>query len=146
MAAKDTSHFFFKDIDLSHLCFHSTRVTVVTRMARRGVPIQQAMAFVGHASTLIHKIHSLTCSSLPVAGRRSLELSRLGRLMQLWALGPAEIVVRQRSLSADRTQVSSFSRSSCTGRRIRAVAETDACDLDAFEHPCADAESPGCLG
>jgi len=50
-------HDFFRELDLGHLCFHCTRVTVVTRMARAGVPIQQAMAFVGHASTTIHKIY-----------------------------------------------------------------------------------------
>lgn len=56
MAAKEW-HFFFKEIELPHLCFHCTRVTVVTRMARAGVPVQQAMAYVGHANTLIHKIY-----------------------------------------------------------------------------------------
>jgi len=40
-----------------HLCFHCTRVTVVTRLARAGVPQQQAMAFVHHADELIHKIY-----------------------------------------------------------------------------------------
>jgi integrase len=56
MAAKEW-HNFFREVNLPHLCFHCTRVTVVTRMARAGVPIQQAMAFVGHASTTIHKIY-----------------------------------------------------------------------------------------
>ena len=56
MAAKEW-HFFFKEIGLPHLSFHCTRVTVITRMARAGVPIQQAMAFVGHASEAIHKIY-----------------------------------------------------------------------------------------
>ena len=56
MAAKEW-HFFLEDIKLPHLCFHCTRVTVVTRMARSGVPMAQAMAYVGHASTLIHKIY-----------------------------------------------------------------------------------------
>jgi len=56
MAAKDW-HFFFQGTCLPHLCFHCTRVTVVTRMARAGVPIQQAMAFVGHASEVIHKVY-----------------------------------------------------------------------------------------
>jgi integrase len=50
-------HDFFKRVGLSHLCFHCTRVTVVTRMARAGVPIQQAMAYVGHANELIHSIY-----------------------------------------------------------------------------------------
>ena len=35
-------------------CFHSTRVTVVTRMARANVSISKAKSYVGHASTLIH--------------------------------------------------------------------------------------------
>lgn len=56
MAAKEW-HFFFQEIGLPHLCFHCTRVTVVTRMARAGIPIQQAMAYVGHASEIIHKVY-----------------------------------------------------------------------------------------
>lgn len=57
MAAKEW-HFFFKDtVKLPHLCFHCTRVTVVTKMARAGVPIQKAMAYVGHASEVIHKVY-----------------------------------------------------------------------------------------
>jgi integrase len=35
-------------------CFHSTRVTVITRMARSNVPISKAMKFVAHASSTIH--------------------------------------------------------------------------------------------
>lgn len=48
---------FFDRIELPHLSFHCTRVTVITRMARAGVPIQQAMAYVGHASSTIHRIY-----------------------------------------------------------------------------------------
>lgn len=55
MAAKEW-HNFFGEIGLPHLCFHCTRVTVITRMARAGVPISQAMAYVGHASETIHRI------------------------------------------------------------------------------------------
>lgn len=40
-----------------HITFHCTRVTVITRMARAGVPIQQAMAYVGHADETIHRIY-----------------------------------------------------------------------------------------
>jgi integrase len=40
-----------------NLTFHSTRVTVITRMARAGVPIQQAMAYVGHADQTVHRIY-----------------------------------------------------------------------------------------
>lgn len=49
--------FFREEVKLPHLCFHCTRVTVITRMARAGVPIQQAMAFVLHADELIHKVY-----------------------------------------------------------------------------------------
>lgn len=45
-----------KRIGLSH-SFHSTRVTCITRMARAGVPIQQAMAYVHHASHAIHQVY-----------------------------------------------------------------------------------------
>lgn len=40
-----------------HVSFHCTRVTVITRMARAGVPIQQAMAYVGHADETVHRIY-----------------------------------------------------------------------------------------
>lgn len=40
-----------------HATFHCTRVTVITRMARAGVPIQQAMAYVGHADETVHRIY-----------------------------------------------------------------------------------------
>jgi integrase len=39
------------------ICFHCTRVTVITRLARAGVPIQQAMRYVGHADETIHRIY-----------------------------------------------------------------------------------------
>lgn len=42
---------------MPHLCFHCTRVSVITRFARAGVPIQQAMAYVHHANAMIHKIY-----------------------------------------------------------------------------------------
>ena len=56
MASKDWWTFFRK-VGLGHLCFHCTRVTVVTKMTRAGVPIAQAMAYVGHSSMLIHRIY-----------------------------------------------------------------------------------------
>jgi integrase len=62
MAAKEW-HFFFKEIGLPHLCFHCTRVTAITRMARMGVPIQKAMRFVGHANETIHKVYQRLQSS-----------------------------------------------------------------------------------
>lgn len=50
-------HRFFKEIGLPHLCFHCTRVTAVTKLARAGVPIQQAMAYIGHSSEAVHRIY-----------------------------------------------------------------------------------------
>lgn len=50
-------HQFFKKIGLRHLSFHSTRVTVVTRLARRGHAISLTKAYVGHASDTVHAIY-----------------------------------------------------------------------------------------
>lgn len=51
-------HFFkVEHPELAHLTFHGTRVTVITRLARAGVPIQQAMAYVGHSSQTVHRIY-----------------------------------------------------------------------------------------
>lgn len=44
-------------IGLPH-CFHSTRVTVITRMARGDVSEQKAMAYVHHGSWAVHKIYT----------------------------------------------------------------------------------------
>jgi integrase len=56
---------FFRRIGLPHLSFHSTRVSVVTRLARAGVSERIAMRFVGHASTTVHRIYTrLTVSDL----------------------------------------------------------------------------------
>jgi hypothetical protein len=50
---------FFKSIGLGHLSFHCTRVSVVTRLARKNVPERVAMRFVehGHASATVHRIY-----------------------------------------------------------------------------------------
>jgi len=37
--------------------FHSTRVTVVTELARAGVSLSKAMRFVGHANSVVHSIY-----------------------------------------------------------------------------------------
>jgi hypothetical protein len=42
---------------LRHLCFHCTRVTVITRLCRANVSESQAMRFVGHASETIHRVY-----------------------------------------------------------------------------------------
>jgi integrase len=56
MASKFLRKFFDK-IGLKHICFHCCRVSVVTRLARAGVPMSQAMRFVGHASETIHRVY-----------------------------------------------------------------------------------------
>ena len=39
-------------------CFHSFRVTVITRLARKpGISESKAMAFIGHASTTVHRTY-----------------------------------------------------------------------------------------
>ncbi|MEI7553138.1 MAG: hypothetical protein WCL24_12495 [Verrucomicrobiota bacterium] len=48
---------FLDSIECQHLSFHCTRVTVVTKLARAGVSEQQAMAYVGHSSELIHEVY-----------------------------------------------------------------------------------------
>lgn len=48
---------FFKTNELGHLCFHCTRVTVITRLARAGVSPTVAMRFVNHASSSVHQIY-----------------------------------------------------------------------------------------
>lgn len=76
MAAK-AFHDFFKKINLPHVSFHSTRVTVITRMARGGVTQQKAMAYVGHSSETVHRIYQrLTSQDLAgVAGAISFATS-----------------------------------------------------------------------
>lgn len=51
---------FLKKIGLSHLCFHCTRVTVVTRLCEAGFSESQTMAYVGHASATVHAIYRKT--------------------------------------------------------------------------------------
>lgn len=48
---------FFARIGLPHLSFHSTRVTVVSRLARAGVSERISMRYVGHASATVHRIY-----------------------------------------------------------------------------------------
>lgn len=52
-------HKFLKRIGvkaiLPNACFHSLRVTVASTLARKGVSEKKAMAYVGHASTTVHR-------------------------------------------------------------------------------------------
>lgn len=48
---------FFRKIGLSHLCFHCTRVSFITRGARGGVPESAMMKMANHASKEIHRIY-----------------------------------------------------------------------------------------
>lgn len=51
---------FFDELGLKHLCFHCTRVTFVTRLARAGAPLGVAMALVNHSSELVHRLYRRT--------------------------------------------------------------------------------------
>lgn len=50
---------FFKQIGLHKkgVCFHCTRVTVITRLIREGVPENKVKKIVNHASTEVHRIY-----------------------------------------------------------------------------------------
>jgi integrase len=48
---------FLDDLGYPDISFHCLRVTVITKLARAGVPVSQAMAFVGHADEEVHRIY-----------------------------------------------------------------------------------------
>lgn len=50
-------HRFFVEVGLPHLCFHSTRVTYITRGMRAGVPEAVMMKMVNHGSKLVSRIY-----------------------------------------------------------------------------------------
>jgi len=51
---------FFDDLGMPHVCFHCSRVTFVTRLARAGAPLGVAMALVNHSSELVHRLYRRT--------------------------------------------------------------------------------------
>jgi site-specific recombinase XerD len=60
MASAVWSHFLLKrgfKKRYPGICFHSCRVTVASRLARAGVPMAQAMRFIAHSDTEVHKIY-----------------------------------------------------------------------------------------
>lgn len=48
---------FFREVGLPHLCFHCTKVTVITKLCRAGVPQGVAMSFVNHSTEEVHRIY-----------------------------------------------------------------------------------------
>src|SRR5215210_6629549 len=44
----------FRRLGLTGKSFHSTRVTVASELARKGVPISEAMSYINHSSQVIH--------------------------------------------------------------------------------------------
>jgi integrase len=58
---------FFDKLGMKHLTFHSTRVTVVTRLARAGESKPKVMAYVGHASETVNDVY-MRLSAPDVAG------------------------------------------------------------------------------
>jgi integrase len=55
--------YFFRRNKLEHLCFHSTRVSFVTRCYEAGIPREHVMRMAGHTSTLAHEIYPRVSSS-----------------------------------------------------------------------------------
>jgi integrase len=51
-------HQWFAKLKMKHLSFHSTRVTVVTRLARANYSRQLTKAYVGHVSDTVHDIYT----------------------------------------------------------------------------------------
>lgn len=48
---------FFQSIGMPQYSFHCTRVTVITKGARAGVPEAQMMAYIGHGKSDVHRIY-----------------------------------------------------------------------------------------
>lgn len=57
LLGKEWWSFFKHDFKRPDLCFHCTRVTYVTRLARANVPLAIAKRLVNHSSTLVHAIY-----------------------------------------------------------------------------------------
>lgn len=55
-AARDF-HRFFKKLGIAGVTFHSTRVTVASRLARSGYPLAKAMRLLNHSSELVHRTY-----------------------------------------------------------------------------------------
>lgn len=53
-AARDF-HRFFQKLKIAGVTFHSTRVTVASRLARSGYPLAKAMRLLNHSSELVHR-------------------------------------------------------------------------------------------
>lgn len=101
---------FFRKIGLAHICFHSTRVTAITRAHMAGVSQAKAMRFFGHSSWSVHAIYTklgtedvsdvanaLASFGLPVSG-----VSRSNPLPETEGSPPAKTRRASRS-SASRT-------------------------------------------
>lgn len=50
-------HKFLRSLGYRAITFHSTRVTVISRMERAGAPEAVVMRVVGHASTTVHRVY-----------------------------------------------------------------------------------------
>ncbi len=48
---------FFDKLGIPGACFHCTRVTVATRLARSGYPLSKALRLLNHSSELIHRTY-----------------------------------------------------------------------------------------
>lgn len=114
--ARDWSR-FFKRIKMPGVSFHCTRVTCVTMLARAGVNEQQAMAYIGHSQSEIHRIYQRLrprdldlCVAAISPGSPMCESSD----------SPPAILAHERASSASQTGTSSQHVSSPTRRCARA--------------------------
>lgn len=78
---------FRKENGLEHTTFHSTRVTVVTELARKGVSEQMAMAYVEHSSRIVHGIYQRLKAPDLAAAEAALDFSP--RKVRRWRPVPA---------------------------------------------------------
>jgi hypothetical protein len=113
---------FFREVGLPHLCFHCTKVTVITRLCRAGVPQGVAMSYVNHSKAEVHRIYqrlkladvSLAVSAL--AAIPAMPASPDGR-GQTPPPSPESYKVRRRTESPD--AASSPQSTSASGRSVQ---------------------------
>ena len=89
----------FDRLGYKDICFHSLRVTRVTRLRQSGVSARDAMRLVNHSSELVHKLYDrhdvselrglVDVGSVPAAKGQNLMVSRLLRPTGIPAVPPA---------------------------------------------------------
>jgi hypothetical protein len=93
---------FFREVGLPHLCFHCTKVTVITRLCRAGVPQGVAMSYVNHSKEEVHRVYQrlkLADVSMATAALAStpLMLANLDAIAPTTPLVPVSCKVRKKA-------------------------------------------------